>query len=95
MESPFPISTASLTFNGTGVSWIGFKAAWGGIAQVYLDGAPQAMVDTYAPTDQVQAVMYTATGLAPGLHTITIKVTGTWNPAGCCSWVVVDAFDVT
>ena len=95
VESPFPISTASLTFNGTGVSWIGFKAAWGGIAQVYLDGAPQAMVDTYAPTDQVQAVMYTATGLAPGLHTITIKVTGTWNPAGCCSWVVVDAFDVT
>ena len=95
VESPFPISTASLTFNGTGVSWIGFKAAWGGIAQVYLDGAPQALVDTYAPADQVQAVMYTATGLAPGLHTITIKVTGTWSPAGCCSWVVLDAFDVT
>jgi len=38
--------------------------------------------------------MYTATGLGGGLHTITIKVTGTWNPAGCCSWIVVDAFDV-
>jgi hypothetical protein len=93
-ESPFPISTASLTFTGTGVRWIGFKAVWGGIAQVYLDGAPQATVDTYATADQVQAVMYTATGLSAGVHTITIKVTGTWNPAGCCSWVVVDAFDV-
>ena len=94
VESPYPISTASLTFTGTGVRWIGFKAAWGGIAQVYLDGAQKATVDTYAPTEQAQAVMYTATGLAAGLHTITIKVTGTWDTAGCCSWVVVDAFDV-
>jgi len=95
VESPYPISTASLSFTGTGIRWIGFKAVWGGIAQVYMDGALQATVDSYAPTEQAQAVMYTVTGLAPGLHTITIKVTGTWNPAGCCSWVVVDAFDVT
>ena len=94
VESPYPISTASLTFSGTGIRWIGYKAAWGGIAQVLLDGAPAATVDTYAPTEQAQAVMYTATGLAAGVHTITIKVTGTWNPAGCCSWVVIDAFDV-
>ena len=94
VESPYPIGTASLTFVGTGIRWIGFKAVWGGIAQVYLDGAQVATVDTYAPAEQAQAVMYTATGLAAGLHTITIKVTGAWNPAGCCSWVVVDAFDV-
>jgi len=94
VEAALPISTASLTFTGTGVRWIGFKAVWGGIALVYLDGALRATVDTYAPAEQAQAVMYTATGLAAGLHTITIKVTATWNPAGCCSWVVVDAFDV-
>ena len=94
VESPYPISTASLTFNGTGIRWIGYKAAWGGIAQVLLDGAATATVDTYAASEQAQAVMYTATGLTAGVHTITIKVTGTWNPAGCCSWVVVDAFDV-
>ena len=94
VESPYPISTASLTFTGTGIRWIGYKAAWGGIAEVYLDGALKATVDTYASTEQAQAVMYTATGLAAGAHTITLKVTGTWNPAGCCSWVVLDAFDV-
>ena len=94
VESPYPISTASLTFNGTGVRWIGFKAVWGGIAEVYMDGVLQATVDTYAPAEEAQAVMYTATGLAAGAHTVTIKVTGAWNPAGCCSWVVVDAFDV-
>lgn len=94
VESPYPISTASLTFQGTGVRWIGFKAVWGGIAEVYIDGALKGTVDTYAPAEQAQAVMYTATGLAAGVHTITIRVTGAWNPAGCCSWVVVDAFDV-
>ena len=94
VESPYPISTASLAFTGTGIRWIGFKAPWGGIAEVYLDGTLKATVDTFATTEQAQAVMYTATGLAAGAHTITIKVTGTWNPAGCCSWIVVDAFDV-
>ena len=94
VESPYPVSTASLTFTGTGIRWIGFSAPWGGIAQVFLDGAQTATVDTYSPTEQAQAVMYTLTGLAAGAHTITLKVTGTWNPAGCCSWVVLDAFDV-
>ena len=93
-ESPYPVSSASLTFVGTGVRWIGFKGVWGGIAQVYMDGVQTATIDTYSPIDQVQAVMYTAIGLVPGPHTITIKVTGTWNPAGCCSWVAIDAFDV-
>lgn len=94
VESPYPISTASLTFVGTGIRWIGYKAVWGGMAEVYMDGALMTTVDSYAPSDEVQAVMYTATGLVPGAHTITIRVTGTWNPAGVSSWVVVDAFDV-
>lgn len=94
VESPYPVSSASLSFVGTGVRWIGFKAPWGGIAQVYLDGALQATVDSYAASEQAQAGMYSATGLPAGAHVITIKVTGAWNPAGCCSWVVVDAFDV-
>ena len=94
VESPYPVSTASLTFVGTGIRWIGYRAVWGGIAQVYIDGAEKATVDTYAPAEQAQAVMYTATGLSGGTHTITIKVTGTWNPAGNSSWIVLDAFDV-
>src|SRR6267143_1232150 len=56
VESVETNATASLTFNGTGVSWIGFKADFGGIAQVYLDGTLEATVDTYAPTEESQAV---------------------------------------
>ncbi|HYS78012.1 MAG TPA: post-COAP-1 domain-containing protein [Candidatus Dormibacteraeota bacterium] len=95
VESLDTNGSATLAFNGTGVSWISFKAAFGGIAQVYLDGTLKATVDTYAPTEQPQAVVYTASGLPTGPHTLMIKVTGTWNSSGCCAWIVVDAFDVT
>jgi hypothetical protein len=62
---------------------------------VYLDATLVATVDTYAPAWQLQVVMCAASGLAPGSHTITIRVTGTWNPSGRSAWIVVDAFDVT
>jgi len=94
VESSDSSGTASLTFNGTGVSWIGFRGPWAGIAQVYLDGALKATVDTYGPTEQAQVVMYTASGLAAGSHTVMIKVTGTWSSASSSAWVVLDAFDV-
>ena len=61
---------------------------------MYLDGALKATVDTYAPTEQPQTVMYTASGLPAGSHTVTIKVTGTWNASSSSAWVVLDAFDV-
>ena len=94
VESSDPNGTATLTFGGTGVSWIGFRGPWAGIAQVYLDGTLKATVDTYGPTEQAQVVMYTASGLAAGSHTVMIKVTGTWSPASSSAWVVLDAFDV-
>ncbi|PYS94722.1 MAG: hypothetical protein DMF50_11690 [Acidobacteria bacterium] len=95
VESTVTNDTATLAFNGTGVSWISFKATWAGIAQVYLDGVLKATVDAWAPAEQAQAVLYTASGLPAGSHTLMIKVTGTWNAAGCCAGIVVDAFDVT
>jgi len=52
-------------------------------------------VDTYAPSVEQQAVVFTAADLPRGAHTLTIEVTGTSNPASTRSWVVIDAFDVT
>ena len=51
-------------------------------------------VDTYAATDQVQAVLFTTTGLTDGPHTLTIEPTGTKNPASIDAWIMVDAFDL-
>ena len=94
VESNDPSGTATLTFTGTGISWIGFRGPWAGIAQVYLDGVLKATVDTYAPAEQAQAVMYSASGLASGSHTIKIQVTGTYSSSSTSGWILVDAFDV-
>src|SRR5437868_3346059 len=52
------VSQATLMFIGTGVSWIGFRGPQGGIARVSLDGVQVGQVDTYAPAEQLQAVLF-------------------------------------
>jgi putative lipoic acid-binding regulatory protein len=87
---------ATFTFNGTSVSWIGFRGPQTGIASVSLDGTVvAASLDTYAPKDAPQETVFTLQGLAPGTHTLTIGVTGQKNPASSGTLIVVDAFDVT
>jgi len=88
-------ATASLTFNGTGVSWLSYTAPFNGIAEVYIDGALNATVDTYAPQEHAQATVYSISGLPRRAHTITVRVTHTYNPSGDSAWIVVDAFDVS
>ena len=84
---------ATFEFNGTAASWIGYRDAWSGIANVYEDGVLKGQVDTYSANDQAKVVNYTITGLSSGAHTITIEVTGTKGGAAQSTWVWVDAFD--
>jgi hypothetical protein len=86
---------AEFTFTGTGVRWIGQRAFGGGIARVFLDGQFVADFDTYAPIqEEFQAVMFEATGLSPGSHTLRVEVTGLKNAASRASTIFVDGFDV-
>ena len=86
---------ATFTFNGTGVSWIGYRDEWSGIAKVYIDGVQKATVDTYATPSRAQVINYSISGLSSGSHTMTIEVTGTRNASSAGLWVWVDAFDMT
>jgi hypothetical protein len=86
---------ATFTFTGTAVAWIGLRGTIAGIARVFLDGTFVADVDLYAPVEDVPAVLFTRSGLAPGSHTLTIEVTGTKNPLATHVNVAIDAFDVT
>lgn len=83
-----------LRFIGTTVSWIGFRGPQTGIANVYLDGSLVATVDTYAATEEVEAVLFSANGLTSTLHTLAIEATGMKNASSTDRFVVVDAFDV-
>ena len=49
---------SSFTFAGTGVRWIGYRDEWSGMANVYVDGALEAVVDTFAQPSQQQQVLF-------------------------------------
>jgi PKD repeat protein len=87
-------SRATLTFVGTGASWIGYRDAWAGVARVYVDGVFKGNVDTSISGAQSQAVLYSVSGLASGTHTLAIEATGTAGAASTAAWVWVDAFDI-
>jgi beta-galactosidase GanA len=88
-------ASMTVNFTGTAVQWIGPKNTNGGIADVYLDGSLAATVDTYSPAGKLfQQVLYSATGLAAGSHTLTIDVTGSQDSASSADTVVIDAINV-
>ena len=90
-----PSNAAKLTFTGTGAKWIGYRDAWSGLADVFVDGVLKATVDTYSANDQAQAVQYSISDLSNGSHTLTIVPKGQQSAASAGSWVWVDAFEVT
>src|SRR5690606_3140642 len=86
-----PGSTASYTFTGTGVTWIGQVDSNFGKATVAIDGVTKATVDCYSSTSKSQQSLYTITGLERGTHTITITVLGSHNPSSSDSYIEADA----
>jgi len=85
---------AILSFTGTAVRWLSARNFNNGKARFSIDGVFMGEVDTWGPTAE-PAVLFTATGLHVGAHSMTVEVTGTRNPASVGSWVIIDAFDVT
>jgi hypothetical protein len=87
-------ATASFTFVGTSVRWIGHRSTSAGIALVKVDGGPAIKVDLYAKPFQVRTPVLTLYGLSAGQHTLTIEVTGERDSRASSNVVVVDAFEV-
>jgi hypothetical protein len=85
---------ATLSFTGTQVRLLGARNSNNGKARVSIDGVFKGEIDTYAPSIE-GAVLFTATGLHSGAHSMTVEVTGTRNSTSSGNWVIIDAFDVT
>lgn len=85
---------ATFTFKGKGVRWVGFPCERCGVAELFIDGARVATVDTFSPDRPASSrVMYTSPRLTMATHSLTIEVTGTANTASCGSLVAVDAIE--
>jgi hypothetical protein len=85
---------ASVTFNGTYLSWVAKKSPSYGMAKVTVDGNDAGTVDLYsASTGYLQSVWNTDT-LAAGQHTVTIEWTGDKSASATASNISLDAFDI-
>jgi len=86
-------SRGTFGFFGSGARWVGLRDPWSGIARVFVDGQLRSIVDTYSSSTQAQAVLFSASDLPVGPHTLDVEVTGTRNVLSGGSWVWLDAFD--
>ncbi len=88
--SKTPGATATFTFTGSSVSWIGPKGPTRGVALVLIDGRTVARIDMGRSSFVARAVLFKRTFHATGRHTLTIKVLST--PSRPC--VAIDGFIV-
>lgn len=84
-------ASASIDFSGTSIDWITAVGPGFGKAAVTIDGVSMGQVDLYA-SSAVWQTPVTYGGLAPGPHTMLVRVLGTKNAASSSTKVVVDAF---
>jgi hypothetical protein len=70
-------STATFTFTGKSIAWVGLKAANRGKANVYVNGMLKATVDLYSATTLRQRIVWSANYSTSATRTVTIKVLGT------------------
>jgi hypothetical protein len=88
-----PGARVTLTFTGTGITWVGVMDGWAGLATVHVDGA-MTVVNSYRDPADYQTTVYSARGLSSGTHTLTIEVTHERAAGTDGSWVWIDAFEI-
>ena len=81
-------------FKGTAVTWFGRKNAFGGKAEIWLDGKRVATVDQYSPRQADHRVVYAASGLSNRVHTLRIRALGAPAVVGGGKRTELDAFQV-
>jgi hypothetical protein len=90
-----PTSSVTVGFDGTGISWVGYRDEWSGMARVFIDGVLKTTIDAYLSPPKSRMTLYTINNLPAGAHTLRIEATGTRNESSRGSWIWVDSFDIT
>jgi hypothetical protein len=83
-------ATATFTFTGSSVSWIGPLGPTRGLALVLVDGRAVARVNLWRSSFVARAVLFKRTFRDTGRHTVTIKVLSSPGHA----YVAIDALTV-
>ncbi|WP_339722522.1 hypothetical protein [uncultured Paraglaciecola sp.] len=88
-------TTATYTFNGSGVTVYSRKGKNHGDCRIEIDGNVADTVDTYHPSHQHKVKIFEDLSLSTGNHTIEIYPTGTHNASSGGYYCVLDRIEVT
>ncbi|GHH71572.1 hydrolase [Streptomyces sulfonofaciens] len=87
-------ASATFTFTGTRIALLSVRDVGNGYAAISVDGGPEQQVDYYGAIRTGEVVQYISPRLAPGQHTLRIRVTGAHDPNSSASFVSVDRAEV-
>jgi len=87
-------NSAIVSFTGTNIGWVTRKSNTGGKAEVWLDGVKMTTVDLYTTTLRQRQMVFVRNGLAPGAHTLEIRVLGTKSSGSVGTRIDIDVFIV-
>ncbi|WP_193791325.1 hypothetical protein [Tumebacillus algifaecis] len=79
-----------IDFTGTALKVVGYKSRYMGIADIYLDGSKVGTIDYFSAQTLYKQVLFSATDLEFGKHTIEIVATGKKNDASLNSNINID-----
>ncbi|MCY2924857.1 MAG: malectin domain-containing carbohydrate-binding protein, partial [Planctomycetota bacterium] len=85
-------ATMTVTFEGNQMRLIGRADAFGGEADVFVDGIKQLVpIDCWNPSPRTRQVLYYKNGLSLGSHLLQVVARGTKNPYSQATRICVDA----
>jgi GH43 family beta-xylosidase len=87
-------ASATIRFSGTKVALLSVLDVGNGIAAISLDGGPEQRVDYYSSIRVGEQLIYVSPTLAPGPHTLKVRVTGDKNPASTSTQVSLDRIEI-
>lgn len=94
LQTPNGGETATLNFNGTGISVLTCLNHDRGKLEITIDTTTYGVVDTYSPSTQRQYEVFSVMDLAPGDHTLVVKATNTKNESSSNTKVELDGFKI-
>ncbi|WP_157721856.1 hypothetical protein [Tumebacillus avium] len=79
-----------VNFTGSALQVVGYKSKYMGIADVFVDGNKVGSIDYFNASTLYKQVLFTASGLELGEHTVEIVATGNKNGAALNSNINID-----
>jgi methyl-accepting chemotaxis protein len=89
-----PGDAVTLRFRGRRVAFYGIVESNHGIGALSIDGGPETLVDEYGIARESR-LLFESPLLEDTEHTLTLRVTGQFNPSSRYIWTTVDRFEVT